>query len=429
MNSNASDQLHMSEVGSTPAFEPNQSYETAAVPRVSIAAFCETEAAYETLIKASSDRRMSKAHTSVNQGSLSECVALYENAPTPNLLIIETTLDGQALLRELDTLADVCDPGTRVMVIGQINDVELYRALMARGISEYLLGPIGIHQLIATISGFYAEPGAEPLGKTIAVIGAKGGCGASTIAHNLSWVISKRLETDVALADCDLPFGTAGLDFNQDPLQGMWEAVSAPERLDQTFLDRLLSKCNERLSFLAAPASLDKPYDFSEEHFDQLVETMRSSTPTVVLDLPHTWNAWVRHLLETVDIVIVVAEPDLANLRNAKNLVDALVQLRPNDIRPYLVLNKVTIPKRPEIKPDEFSKALDVQNLASIPFDPGLFGTASNNGQMIGEFDQKHAVGGLFEDMARVVTGRGEVGRKKQSALSSIFSKLKKSKA
>lgn len=405
---------------------PIASYESASVPRISIAAFCETEDAAQVVEKAASDRRMSKAHVDVHHGTLAAAVELFQNAPTPNLLIIESLRDTETLLNELDQLADVCDAGTRVMVIGQINDVELYRALISRGISEYLLGPVGVHQLIATVSSFYTEPGTEPLGKTVALIGSKGGCGASTIAHNLSWVISKTLETDVALADCDLPFGTAGLDFNQDPLQGIWEAVSAPERLDQTFLDRLLAKCNDRLSFLAAPASLDKPYDFSESHFDQLVETMRTGTPMVVLDLPHTWNAWVRRVLATVDIIIVVAEPDLANLRNAKNLVDALVQLRPNDARPYLVLNKVNMPKRPEIKPDEFSKALDVQNLASVPFEPGLFGTASNNGQMIGEYDRKHAVGGLFEDIARSVTGRGDARARKASPLTSLIGKLKR---
>ncbi|KZL21991.1 Septum site-determining protein MinD [Pseudovibrio axinellae] len=396
------------------------------IPRISVQAFCLDEITTETIQNASLDRRMAKTHTMVRQGGIPAAVETFQNASTPNFLIVETRSDAKGVVDELDQLAEFCDAGTKVLVIGHVNDVNLYRTLMQRGVGEYVVGPINIAQLINTIGQFYSDTEAAPFGRSVAVIGAKGGCGASSVAHNLSWSIAKTIESDVAIADLDLAFGTAGLDFNQDPLQGVMEAIASPERLDDTLLDRLLSKCNDRLSLLAAPAALEQTYDLEEDKFDQVIEVLKKGTPTVVLDLPHSWNGWVRRILANVDEVIIVAEPDLANLRNAKNLIDNVAQMRPNDSKPYLLLNKVGIPKRPEIKPDEFSDALDVVSLGALPFEPALFGTASNNGQMIAEFDSRHAVAGLFEEFAAKVTGKADMHAKSKSFFASLMKRVRK---
>lgn len=396
------------------------------IPRISIQAFCLEAGTLETIERASVDRRMAKAHTTVHHGGIPAAVELFQTASTPNLLIVETLSTHQEILAELDALAEVCDAGTTVLVIGRVNDVELYRALIQRGVSEYVVGPIDLARYINTVGQFYQDTETALIGRTIAVIGAKGGCGASSVAHNISWSIAKQLEIDVAIADLDLAFGTAGLDFNKDPLQGIWEAVASPDRLDDNFMDRLLTKCNEHLSLLAAPATLDKAYDFGEDQFDSIIEIMQKGTPSVVLDLPHTWTSWVKHIIAIADEVVVVAEPDLANLRNAKNLIDGINNLRPNDKMPFLILNKVNVPKRPEIKPEEFSSALRVTNLASIPFDPALFGTASNNGQMIAEFDSRHAVAGQFKAIAARVMGKEEYAAKSKSLFGALLKKVRK---
>ena len=276
----------------------------------------------------------------------------------------------------LDSLAEVCDAGTKVMVIGHSNDVRLYRELLKRGVSEYLVAPVDVMTVIAAISGIYREAGTEKLGQVYAFIGAKGGVGSSTIAHNVAWTMARLFGSDVILADLDLAFGTAGLDFNLDPPQGIAEAVFGADRLDEVLLDRLLAKCEDHLSLLAAPATLDKAYDFGEDAFEQVLEIVQSNVPTVVLDVPHIWTAWARKTLVAADEVVVTAAPDLANLRNAKTIVDLLRQARPNDAPPKLILNQVGVPKRPEIKPDDFAAALQLTPIAIIPFDPLLFGTA-----------------------------------------------------
>jgi pilus assembly protein CpaE len=394
------------------------------VPRISIQGFCLNEETTRTIEMAAEDRRMTKAHVKVHMGGIPAAIEFYAQAPTPNLIIIEATADRENLVAELERLAEYCDAGTKVIVIGAVNDVSLYRDLIHRGVNEYLVAPVDVFQVITAIGELYGDPATEPLGRTVAFFGVKGGCGASTIAHNSAWALARAFENEVVVADLDLPFGTAGLDFNQDPLQGVFEAVSSPDRLDETFLDRILSKCTDHLSLLAAPASLERTYDYGESAFDGLVDTMRGSTPLIVLDVPHVWNGWAKNMLVAADEVVIVAEPDLANLRNAKNVVDTLKQLRPNDRLPNLVMNRVNVPKRPEIKPDEFATALGLSAPLIIPFDPQLFGTAANNGQMIAELDAKHAVAGIFAELAQMVSGRGESNKVKRPGLNSLLSKL-----
>ena len=396
------------------------------VPRITVHAFCLTDATMRVAETAMEDRRMAKAHLKLDTGGIPAAIDVFAQAPTPNLIIVESAGQRDELIPGLDQLAEYCDAGTKVIVIGSVNDVSLYRDLIARGVSEYLIAPVNVFQVIGAISELYSDPESEPLGRTTAFFGVKGGCGSSTVAHNCAWSLGKNFQSEVVITDLDLPFGTAGLDYNQDPLQGVFEAISSPDRLDETYLDRILSKCNEQLSLLAAPATLERTYDHTEKSFELLLETMRSSVPNVVLDVPHTWNAWVKNTLLNADEIVLVAEPDLANLRNAKNTVDMLKQLRPNDRAPHLVMNKVNVPKRPEIKPEEFAAALGLTVQASIPFEPQLFGTAANNGQMISEMDGKHAIARMFDDMSQVVSGKVQPAKVSRSPLSGLFSKLKR---
>ena len=140
------------------------------------------------------------------------------------------------------------------------------------------------------------------------------------------------------------------------------------ERLTRTAapLALSLSLLGTGISLLAAPASLDKSYDFAEGAFDPVLEVIQSNVPTVVLDVPHIWTSWARRTLIAADQVVVTAAPDLANLRNAKAIVDLLRNARPNDAPPKLILNQVGVPKRPEIKPEDFAAALQLMPTAVI---------------------------------------------------------------
>jgi pilus assembly protein CpaE len=401
----------------------------APVPRISIQAFCENAETAAAMQAAGDDRRMVKAHLKIQMGGIAAAAEAYRNAPTPNVVVIESESRHDELLTGLDELAHVCDPGTRVIVVGRTNDILLYRELVRRGVSDYLMAPIGVLDLVRAVSSLFGAPDAKPVGRTIAVVGAKGGVGASTVAHNIAWSIARDLKLDAVVADLDLPFGTAGLDYNQDPPQGIADAVLSPERIDTAFVDRLLSKCTDHLSLLAAPATLDRAYDFGPDAFDAIIDVLRASVPSIVLDVPHLWSGWAKRTLVGADSILIVAGPDLANLRNAKNMVDLLRAARPNDHRPHYCLNQVGVPKRPEIKSDEFAKALEAEPAAVISFEPQMFGTAANNGHMIAEVSAGHRAAETFRHLAQILTGRGEVKRARSTLLAPILEKLKRRSA
>ncbi|NJO23793.1 MAG: CtpF protein [Sphingomonadales bacterium] len=396
------------------------------IPRISIQAFCEDPKTAEVLQAATADRRLAKSHVSVHMGGAPAAVAHYLESPTPNLIIVETTLPRNQMLAELDRLAECCDAGTKVVIIGHMNDVVLYRELLKRGVSEYLIAPVAPMQLIEALSNLYNDPATDPVGNVIAFIGAKGGVGSSTVCHNAAWTMSEILKSDVVVADLDLAFGTTGLDFNQDPIQGIAEALQSPERLDEVLLDRLLTKCSERLSIFAAPVVLDRDYDISADACDIVLDIVRQNVPFVTVDLPHTWTPWVKRVLLQADEIVVTAVPDLANLRNAKNLIDLLKQNRNNDGPPRLVMNMVKAPKRPEISVKEFSAALDLEPMQVIEFDCETFGLAANNGQMIEEFSAKAKAAQQFRELALSLAHRKEQkDDRKKSTLGPLLEKLK----
>ena len=401
----------------------------APLPRITLQAFCETPSVAATMQAAVADRRMDKAHARIQMGGPAAAVEAFRAAPTPNIIVIETVADPATLVAHLDILSESCDAGTKVVVIGHVNDVQLYRDLIRRGVSEYLIAPLEPLDVLRTLSELYVAPEARNLGRVIAVVGAKGGVGASTIAHNVSWAIARNLDASTVIVDLDIAFGTAGLNFNQDPPQGIAEAVFAPERLDSNLLDRLLSRCSDNLALLAAPAVLDRTVDLDEDAFEQLFELLRASVPCIILDVPHQWNAWVKRTVLGADEIVIVAEPELASLRNAKNLVDLSRASRPNDAIARLVLNRVGVPKRPEISAGEFSKALGIDVLSTIPFDAQLFGTAANNGQMIAEVQAGSKATEAFTQIASALTGRGEAKRSRRSLLEPFVAKLKRRKA
>jgi pilus assembly protein CpaE len=190
-----------------------------------------------------------------------------------------------------------------------------------------------------------------------------------------------------------------------------------------------LSKCTDHLSLLAAPATLDRVYDLGTDAFDAIFDVLRGSVPCIVLDVPHLWTGWTKRTLVGADDILIVAAPDLANLRNAKNMIDLLKGARPNDRRPHYCINQIGVPKRPEIKPAEFAKALEAEPAALINFEPQMFGTAANNGQMIAEIAANHRIAETFRQLAQTLTGRGEVKRSRGSLLAPFLDKLKRRQA
>lgn len=376
------------------------------IPAISVLAFLEREETRGLIETMARDRRMSRASVEIFEGGLDAAITYLSENATPNLLLVESSAPGPQMIAEIDRLAQHCDDGVEVMVIGATNDIPLYRQLVSRGVSEYLVPPIEPLQIIRSISDLFTDPDAPFMGRSISVVGAKGGVGSSTIAHNLAWSMAENARRNTTLVDLDVSFGTTALDFNEDPTQTVVDALLDPERADEAVISRLLARATDRLSLFAAPATVADIPEIPAESYAKVIETVQRNTPYVILDLPHTWSPWVMQTLVNADELIIVCQPDLASLRNGKNIIDQLTSERPNDTPPRLVLNMVGVPKRPEIPVKDFAAAIGFEPEIVLPFDPHLFGIAANNGQMISETDPAAKPSLAIDHLASVITGQ-----------------------
>ena len=357
---------------------------------------------------------------------------------------------GPELFSQLEQLASVCDSGTKVVMIGAANDIRLYRELMDKGISDYLVPPFHPLTLIRSLADLYSDPEKPFVGRVVAFFGAKGGVGSSTIAHNIAWGLAGKLGQETALVDLDSTWGTTGLDFNYDSTEGLEEALADPDRLDATLLDRIMVRHTDKLSILPAAASLGEPTSIDPEAYEALVNGVRSLSPLTLLDMPHIWTKWSSGLLISADEVVITATPDLANLRNTKNLIDFLKAARPNDTDPILILNKTGVPKTAEIPVKDFAASVGIDPSLVLAYEPVAYTEASNDGKMLSDIK---SAAPAFEGMmylahrlrtgefpAPVSTKKGRKGKKAKKKTQapqaagaekpskSLFAKLKKRK-
>lgn len=381
---------------------------SARVPHLTAAAFCLTATTRGVIERASADRRLTRVKTEIADGGVGQALRVFNGRRTPSLLIVEVSTAGRALLQELDLLAQVCDPETKVVVIGTENDISLYRNLMGRGIAEYLIGSFSPLAYVTMIQTLFGEESATKLGKVFAFVGAKGGVGSSTLAQNVAWTIAEEQASPTLLLDLDFRFGSAAVNLDLKAVTGIEKYMGDPEKLDAALLDRLVVRRGEFLNVLPA---FDDPLgdiDPVPEAIERLIDIARASFPFVVLDVPHDWTAASRDALTSADEVIVVASPDLPNLRNARALMGQLRGLRPNDAAPRVILNTCKMPKRKEIVAEKFAKSIGVRNYATMAFDPATFGTASAEGRTIREQAPRGKAQGSVRQLVDSLTSQGK---------------------
>jgi pilus assembly protein CpaE len=392
--------------------------------RLSIDAFTLTPAVSEVLEQLRGDRQLAKAKLTMHEGGLAAAVAHYAQAASPQVVIVEED-DDAAMLRRLDELAEVVEHGTRVVVVGELNDIKLYRTLLSRGVSDYLLRPVTAAQVTETLSSLFADPQAAPRGRVIACWGARGGAGSSTLAQNLAWSLGRQLQEGVVYADLDIAFGTSLLAFNIDAKQTVADALANPQRLDEVLMDRCMVDYDDHLQVLAAPGDCSRVAVIGIEALDLLLDMAGRMAAAVVVDLPHVWSDWSEHVLTVADEVVVTAGPDLASLRDTKALLEALAPRRGQSATaPRLVLNRMDAARKTQLTVKDFEDTLKVTPSLVIPFDPLLFGTAANNGQMLGEAAKGHKIVQSVNGFA--VTLAGKAPSRKVAAKKGLLDWLRK---
>ncbi|MDF0545962.1 pilus assembly protein CpaE [Sphingobium sp. H39-3-25] len=352
----------------------------------------------------------------VAKGGLRNAVQTLSVTASPNILFVDMSESGDPL-NDINGLAEVCEPGTVVIAAGQVNDVRLYRDLIASGISDYLLKPFGPDQLrdaIAQAQAVFAAPRIEASSDrphaTIAVIGTRGGAGASTIATSLAWELSEKASRSTALLDLDVHFGTGALALDLEPGRGLTDAIENPSRIDGLFIERALVRAGERLAILSAEAPISQPMLTDGGAFYQLQEEFRLAFECSVIDLPRNMLIQHPHLINEVNVTVLVTELTLAAARDSIRILSWLKSNAPQT-RVIVVANRVQ-PTALEISRKDFEQSIERKVDIAIPYDVRTAAHAAKLGKCFAEVAKASktgiALGSLMKQVLGAVEEEGE---------------------
>ncbi|KIL99708.1 Type II/IV secretion system ATPase TadZ/CpaE associated with Flp pilus assembly [Paramagnetospirillum magnetotacticum MS-1] len=393
--------------------------------RLTIEAFCCGAETAEALRNACTDRQLAKSRLGLMEGGLAAAITHYADLPTPQVLVVEES-DPTQLRSRLDQLAEVCVSGTKVVVIGPVNDIRLYRELMAKGVADYLPAPAGARQLVDSLAGLFADPASAPRARVVACWGARGGTGSSTLAQNLAWAAARHLAEKVILIDLDIAFGTSVLAFNLEAKQSIADVLANPERLDEVLVDRCMAEYDDHLQILAAPGDGRGHGVTTLEPLEHLVDLASRMAALVVLDIPHVWAEWSEALLAGADEVVVTAIADFASLRDTKTLVDLLSPRRQGMAPLRLVLNRAETGRKAQLSAKDFAETLKMTPDLVIPSDPALFGEAATEARMLGEVAANHKIVQSLGQLAVTLSGKAPVVARKPAKSRSLLDWLRR---
>ena len=344
----------------------------------------------------------------VVKAGFAEAVRQLTDVPTPKLLIVDLSGVGDPLT-EIASLANVCDEGTRVVTVGEANDVNLYRSLVALGIQDYLVKPVSSEGL-ATAFARAEQVSAEPetpdskLGRLTAVVGARGGVGASTLAINCAWTMAHEQGLRVVLVDLDLFFGTCGLALDLEAGRGFREALENPSRIDGLFIERAMVRESKNLFVLNAEEPLDSPLALDPSSIEMLLDNLRSDFQCVVLDLPRFGARTQIAALQPPATALVVSDPSLAGMRDTMRLADVLKKSAPS-VEIKAVINRMGASKSGELTKADFERGADLKVDHVIPYDPKPFAASASSGKPVPKVGNGSKVVKAIRELSRELSG------------------------
>ena len=348
-----------------------------------------------------------------NKGGLRNAVQSLSITASPNILMVDLSESGDPL-NDINALAEVCEPGTVVIAIGQVNDVRLYRDLLSSGIHDYLLKPLSPGQIrdsLVNAQAIFSSPkqGDAAAGKThisTAVIGTRGGVGASTLATSLAWAFSAENKLSTALLDLDIHFGTGALSLDLEPGRGLTDAIENPSRIDGLFIERAMIRANDHLAILSAEAPINAPLLTDGSAFVQLEEEFRQAFEMTVIDLPRNMLINFPHLLADINVAVLTTEMTLASARDAIRLISWL-KTNASHVKVIVAANKVQ-PGVAEISKADFEASIERKINFTVPYDVKGAVNAAKLGQTFAEANKMSKAGIAMRDIAKAVIGASD---------------------
>ncbi len=348
-----------------------------------------------------------------HKGGLRNAVQSLSITASPNILMVDLSESGDPL-SDINALAEVCEPGTVVIAVGQVNDVRLYRDLLASGIQDYLLKPLSpgqVRDALVNAQAIFTAPKNQDVSAakrhiSTAVIGTRGGVGASTLATSLAWLFSADDKMPTALLDLDVHFGTGALALDLEPGRGLTDAIENPGRIDGLFIERAMIRANDHLAILSAEAPMNSPLMTDGAAFVQLEEEFRQAFEMTVIDLPRNMLINFPHLLADVNVVLLVTEMTLASARDAIRILSWL-KANAAHVQPIVIANKVQ-PGVAEISKADFEASIERKIGFTIPYDIKAASNAAKLGQTFADANRSSKAGTVMREISKAVLGVGD---------------------
>lgn len=348
-----------------------------------------------------------------NKGGLRNAVQSLSVSASPNILMVDLSESGDPL-NDINALAEVCEPGTVVIAIGQVNDVRLYRDLLSSGIHDYLLKPLSAGQLRDALNQAQAvfaapranDPDTAKRHISTAVVGTRGGVGASTLATSLAWIFSADKKMPTALLDLDVHFGTGALALDLEPGRGLTDAIDNPSRIDGLFIERAMIRANDNLAILSAEAPISAPLMTDGSAFLQLEEEFRAAFEITMIDLPRNMLINFPHLLADINVIVLATEMTLASARDTIRILSWL-KTNAAHAMPIIVANKVqgTVS---EISKADFEASIERKIDFSIPYDIKAASNSAKLGQTFVDANRGAKATSVIKQLAERVLGASE---------------------
>lgn len=358
-------------------------------------------------------KRQNITNFAVEPGSVSEASEFLKSHPSPQTLIVEIP-SAEAAPRLLDALADVVNPGTRVIVTGKVDTFSFYHWLLGLGIHDYLLQPFNEQQLASSLAKGTAAASAPAAAaekdskqrKMVAFIGARGGAGTTTVATTVASIIANDMLVPTALVDMDAQFGSVALGLDLEPSRGLRDALEKPDRIDSLFLERVMMKTSPQLSILGAEEQLAELVTPHAQAGELLFSALREKFPMIIVDLPRQMNALSRYVLGHADHVVIVAEPSLLSLRDTLRLKDLIVETYKRPV-PHVLINREGYSKQ-EPSRGEFAKHLELTPVGYVPFAAGVIG-ATGRGDDVAKDSKLKNVTAPLRALAELFSGTKKI--------------------
>ncbi|WP_417319782.1 P-loop NTPase [Emcibacter sp.] len=326
---------------------------------------------------------------SIKTGGVESAIRTLSTMPSPQFLLVDISKSSSPM-EDLASLAEVVEPGTIVITLGNTNDIALYRELISYGIHDYLVKPANsdqIREVLASAEHAARTPeetdssaAADDTEKLIAVVGVRGGLGTSTIATSLAWLLAHEKKQSTSLLDMDIYFGTGALAFDLEPGRGLCDALENPSRVDGLFIERAMIKESEQLSILGSEAPLHDPTYTDPAALSHLLTELKHNFKYVVLDLPKNMVADYPLVLSEASEIILVSDLSLAATRDTIRFLAFCKSVAP-EAKVRILLNKVAGMGQVEVERKDFEASIERAVDWEIPMDTKLMIQVSKSGK------------------------------------------------